>query len=73
MKELEQKIKKILDRHDDYILGGDINDDLAKEIASLLRSELIAYDVWMVRKYWGRNIPTPREAVDEYLKQKKSE
>ena len=36
-----------------------------------LRSELIAYDVWLLKKYWGTNVPTPREAVDEYLNQKK--
>ena len=46
----------------------DAMEDYHKEA---LRSELIAYDVWLLKKYWGTNVPTPREAVDEYLNQKK--
>ena len=37
-----------------------------------LRSELIAYDKWMSKTYWGENIiKIPERVVDEYLKQKK--
>ena len=44
-------------------------EDYHKEV---LRSELIAYDKWMCKTYWGENIIKSAETVvDEYLKSKK--
>ena len=46
----------------------DAMEDYHKEA---LRSELIAYDKWLVCNLWDNILPTPEEAVDEYLKHKK--
>jgi hypothetical protein len=69
MKELEDKIAAIIRKHEFWTYGAE---EAAKEIATLLRSELIAYDKWMSVHNWGtHDIRTVEKAVDEYLKQKK--
>ena len=40
-----------------------------KMVSEMLREELIKYDRWMSGNYWGvKQIPTPEQSVDEYLK-----
>ena len=40
-----------------------------KMVGEMLREELIKYDRWMSGNYWGvKQIPTPEQSVDEYLK-----
>ena len=43
-----------------------------KMVSEMLREELIKYDRWMSGNYWGvKQIPTPEQSVDEYLKSRR--
>jgi len=45
---MKEKVKNILDRWDNYILGGDINNDLAEAIDTLYKADLdkrVAFEV----------------------------
>lgn len=52
---------------DDYIIHD--KEECRADLNSVIRGKLIAYDNYLARNRWGlREIATPEQSVDEFLK-----